>query len=425
MKLHLLAILGIVFIAGCVSDTAKNPNNGIMINDFSVDPKTAEYGDTVRLFLDGENVGGTTAECVTTELFGLEGGWLNLDGTSFRPYFGAQTIGAGGVLVGFRGFGLDIHKTDGKWGGSFVWQDQDITGGETIAIGIEQGNNGDFAASVGGSFFDIRTAVDSSFRQFVAEYCNYVGGKYSGQIKFEPVLSPPMTERNKPGQSFTHDWIVKPPLIPEGLKVDYPVTARTSFFYTSNAQVNIPAFSKSEYRRRQDIGDQTEFPLDVVNTYAAPIQVGISRGASPIVVNTDVLSGLGDTGTETFNYLIEIENVGQGYPLPFTNTESTTGLGPDVESGFMIATMSIVGPGAMFQDCLGQSGQEVFIGPDVVQNLVKLRSDNSAPFGCKIVVDKSDWTTTPVGTISITFNILYRYYIDKHTTVSVIGPSRS
>ena len=420
MKLHLLAILGIVFLAGCVSDTSKSPNNGVAINEFSVDPQTAEFGDTVRFFMDGENVGGTTAECVTTELFGLEGGWVNLDGSPFRPYFGAQTIGVGGAVIGFRGFGIDIHKTDGKWGGSLIYTDQSVTGGKTIAVAFE---GGDF--SVGGSFFDIRTAVDNSFRQFVSNYCNYIGNAYSGEIKFEPILSPPLAERNKPGQSFTADWIVKPPLIPEGLKVDYPVTARTSFFYTSNAQVNIPAFSKAEYKRRQDIGEQTQFPLDIVNTHAAPIQVSISRGASPIVVNTDVLPGLGDTGFETFNYLIEIQNIGQGYPLPFTNTESTKGLGPDVESGFMIATMSIAGPGARFEDCLGQSGQQIVIGPDVVQNLVKLRSDNSAPFGCKILIDKAAWQSTPAGTISITFNILYRYYVDSHATVTVIGPSRS
>lgn len=422
MKLHLIAILGIVFLAGCVSNTAKSPDNGVAINEFSVDPQTAEFGDTVRFFLDGENVGGTTAECVTTELFGLEGGWLNLDGSPFRPYFGAQTIGVGGAVIGFRGFGIDIRRTDGVWGGSIFYEDQKITGGRTIAVDFVWEDKSNFDVSVGGSFFNFATGVDNSFRRFVTEYCNYVDDAYSGEIKFEPVLSPPLAERNKPGQSFTHDWIVKPPLIPEGLKVDYPVTARTSFFYTSNAQVNIQAFSKAEYKRRQDIGEQTQFPLEVVNTYAAPIQIGISRGASPMVVNTDTsLSG----PEEAFNYLVEIRNAGQGYPLPFGNIESTTGLGPDVESGFMIATMSITGPGARFEDCLGQSGQEIIIGPDVVQNLVKLRSDNTAPFGCKIMVNKDAWQTTPVGTISVTFNIFYRYYVDKHTTVTLIGPSRS
>lgn len=419
MKYYILLILALLFAAGCVSQ-AKNPNNGIVINEFTADPKIAEYGDTVRFFLDGENVGGTTAQCVTTELFGLEGGWTDLTGAPFAiPYVG-QTINAGqpGITIGFESWGFNIHRVNDRWGGSIFYNDLSVEGGRSIVASIE---GGDF--SVSGGFYSITTAIDTSFRAFAADYCTYIGGRYPGKIKFEPVLSPPLPERNKPGQSFTADWILKPPLIPEGLSVDYPVTARTSFFYTSNAQVNIPAYSKAEYKRRQDIGEITDSPLNVINTHAAPIQVGITRGASPIVVNTD--STFSSLPEETFNYLIELQNVGQGYPLPFSDVQTTGGNDISVESGFVIATMSIAGPGARFEDCLGQRGQEVVIGPDIVASLVKLRSDGKAPFGCKVAINKGAWQTTPVGTVSITFNIMYRYYVDKYATVTVIGPSRS
>ncbi|MBI2579488.1 MAG: hypothetical protein HYW27_01150 [Candidatus Aenigmarchaeota archaeon] len=416
MKYYILLILALLFAAGCVSQ-AKNPNNGIVINEFTADPKVAEYGDTVRFFLDGENIGGTTADCVTTELFGLEGGWTDIAGVPFSTPFGLSGVaGQSGVSLGFQIFGFNIHRINGQWGGSFGYGELNPDGSRAVNVAFE---GGDFSVSASG--YSITPAIQNSFGQFVSQSCAYISTLNTQRIKVEPFLSPPLPERNKPGQSFTADWTLKPPLLPEGLKVDYPVTARTSFFYTSNAQVNIPAYSKAEYKRRHDIGEITDTPLSIVNTHAAPIQVSISRGASPMVISTDMTF----TPVETFNYLIELQNVGQGYPLPFSNIQSTAGAGdPGVESGFVIATMQINGPGARFSDCLDQSGTEVFITP-YVADLVKLRSDGKAPFGCKVVVDKAAWQTTPVGTVSITFEIFYRYYVDKHTTVSVIGPSRS
>lgn len=421
MKYQCLILVGLLlFISGCVSQ-ANNPNNGVVVNEFTADPKVAEYGDTVRFFLDGENIGGTTADCVTTELFGLEGGWTDLEGVPFSMPFGLSGVaGQNGVVVGFQSWAIRVSNIGGKLGLGFGYGSRNPDG--SWAVNAEWREGDGFSVSAGGS--SVTRTFGNSFTQFVRQSCDYISTLDAKKIDVEPFLSPPQPERNRPGQSFTADWILKPPLLPEGLKVDYPVTARTSFFYTSNAHVNIPAYSKAEYKRRQDIGEIIDAPLSVVNTHAAPIQVNIARGASPMVINTD--TSLVYSPTETFNYLIEFQNAGQGYPLPFSNIQSTAGIDePEVESGFVIATMTVNGPGAYFSDCLGQSGTDVVVTPDAVQGLVKLRSDGKAPFGCKIEIDKNAWQTTPIGTVSITFNVFYRYYVDRHTTVTVIGPTRS
>ena len=77
MRIHLLLLVAlIVVISGCVTSSNKNPNDAIVINEFSADPPLAEPDDVVNVFLDIENVGGTTARCVTADLYGDES-WYN------------------------------------------------------------------------------------------------------------------------------------------------------------------------------------------------------------------------------------------------------------------------------------------------------------------------------------------------------------
>jgi hypothetical protein len=121
-------------------------------------------------------------------------------------------------------------------------------------------------------------------------------------------------------------------------------------------------------------------------------------------------------GVELANYLIELQNLGDGWPMPTQ---------PGGESGFMFAVVTLNGPGAFFYDCLGySSGQEIFLYGDVIQNLIKLRSDRRAPFGCTIGIDRAQWIDNPMGTISLTFEIYYRYYIDTEIQVVVKGIER-
>ena len=44
--------------------------------------------------------------------------------------------------------------------------------------------------------------------------------------------------------------------------------------------------------------------------------------------------------------------------------------------------------------------------------------------GCQIGIDRSRWIENPVGTVSITFQIFYRYYMDREVVVRIVGPER-
>lgn len=402
MKFLVLAIAAVIFVTACAGGPVRTGNNGLTINEIAVDPKIAEANDVVRVFLDVENVGGTTATCVQSELFGVDSWRDGLTGQSLElPVY---------VAAPQRGIVFDILKQGDDWFGNFCYYD--IERASQICV---SGDTRD-----GGS---LRGFVGDTFSLFSNQFCNR-NELYSAQLplhKFQNTLTPPLPERNKPGQSWTAEWLLRPPVLPEGVKNTYDVTARTSFFYTSNAVVNIEALNKDEFRRRQNIGDPTVSSTPTINNvYAAPIQIAIKRGESPIIVNQDPLLG----PVEYVSYTFEFQNVGNGYPLPTSGLDLPGGVGPEAESGFVFAVATIDGPGAFFNECLGQSGTEIFVPSDIMQNLVKIRSDGRAPFGCQIGLDRTRWIDTPVGTVTITFQLWYRYYIDEKVSVDVIGPER-
>ncbi|MFH0948936.1 MAG: hypothetical protein V1802_00435 [Candidatus Aenigmatarchaeota archaeon] len=388
--LYIVLLSALVLVSACIGGTNVSPDIGLSIREFSVDPKTVEADDTVRFFLDAENVGGTTAKCVTSELFGIED-WRDADGNPLSVF---GTFTPRGISFIFRDGSIEFC----------YW---DYSKARQICIGYNKESGVSLDGFIGNSFF-----------QFSNTFCNSLPADLQpAKIRFNPELTPPVPQRNTPGETFTPEWVLRPPVISEGLKQSYRVTARTSFFYTTNAKLNIETFSKAEYKRKQDLGEQIMFPLDVVNSYAAPISVYVSNGASPIIVNPD--PNLGQVQTQ--NYIFEFRNVGSGFPLPFKG-DVPGASGPETESGFILTTMKITGPGATFYDCLGQQGNEIFIPPSgLISNLVKIRGDNKARFGCQVAIDRSQWIDNPMGIISIEFNLFYRYYVDAETTVDVIG----
>ncbi|MBI3190513.1 hypothetical protein HYZ41_02300 [archaeon] len=389
MKKIILLIFLAVIISGCTSNTRVIPNDGIVVNDFSADPISAQATDTVRFFLDAENAGGTTAKCVTTELFGVDS-WYDLTGTpiaSFNPFYPTQ------------GLGFVIDFTNGIFNGYFG---NPFTGIATIQ----------YSKQTGTSFSGF---LSSSFDQFSTQFCNAfdpVDKRYF-LMRYQPELMPPNPSLGRAGQAFTKEWLLKPPILPEGTNAVYPVTARTSYFYTTNAVMNIYAFSKSEFKRMVDLGQKIDYPLTISDSPGTPIKVTVVRGDAPVVVNP--VPTLPGQNYELRSYTFQFVNTGSGFPLPMS--------GPDIPgtSGFVLATMDINGPGAFFYDCLGQNGNTVVLGADVMQGYLKLRPDQSVPLGCTIGIDRSKWLDTPKGTITIKFSLYYRYYVDKTTYVNVIG----
>jgi|GEM_PF-1452923 len=389
--LVLLSILAAVAISGCVGGTVKTDgNNGLIVNSFSADPVQAEADDAVRFFLDVENVGGTTATCITSELFGVDS-WrdeLGMPITTFAPLT--------------RGLGVNIRNGVISVCGFYTVD---------YACFSYDTNNDDFGFS---GFFG------NSFSSFTNQICpadafTSSSGR-AGLTKFQPDLIPPNPSLGRAGQSFIPQWILRPPVLPEGVKSTFPVTARTSFFYKTNAQVNIQTFNKAEFKRRADLGQQTDYPLAMENSFGSPIQIAAVRGSSPIVVNTEALGGL----LQRESYVFEFINLGQGFPLPIVEDRPGS-TNPGFQSGFVETAVTINGPGAAFSDCLGQSGTTIFLGGQTLADLVQLRSDQTVPVSCQIVIDKAKWRDTPIGTISLTFSLWYRYYIDRTVNVEVIG----
>jgi hypothetical protein len=389
LTLYPLFIILVVLTSGCTfigaGGTGTIPVDAIVVNSFSADPPIAEPDDVVSFFLDIENVGGTTARCVTSELFGIET-WNNDAGlplTYARPW---------------RSNGIGFSYSSGRL--NFNYWDP---GQGYLSFGYDRG--------VG---ISLSSYVSDSWNQFSAGFCNAAGQwTQFSEVKYFESMNPAVPAQNKPGQSFTTQWILRPPKLPEGVHTTYPVTARTSYHYTSNAHINLLAYNKAEAERRELLGEPVDFPLIVDESYASPIQIAVVRGKNPIVVNQRA------PGLELVNYLFEFRNVGNGWPLPMSS--DVTG-----QNGFIFATVELNGPGAQFYDCLGASdGSEIFVYGDQLSNIVKLRADKTAPFGCTIQVDRAQWTDTPAGTISLTFKLWYRYYTDAHTTVDVLGVQKN
>jgi hypothetical protein len=376
-----LLILSIIFISGCTSNVNVDANNGIVINEFSADPVTAEPDDMVNFFLDIENVGGTTAKCISAELFGAES-WYDATG---QPLSGGM----------WANRGLNFNYINGNVQFSY-W---DANSGSSVNLMY----NRDYGTSFSSYMYN-------SWNNFADGFCNANDMTYNGydMIKYWPEMSPPYPDRNRPGQSFTTMWSLKPPILPEGVRTTYPITARVSYLYTTTAQVNVFAYNKAESKRMTDLG-QAPLEYTIDNSQASPIKISLERATSPIIVNDN------QPGAEFANYLITLQNVGNGWPLQDN----------DLSNGFMFAVLELNGPGAYFYDCLGyNSGTEALMYGDYIQNLVKLRSDKTAKFGCTIGLDRSQWINNPMGTISLTFRIFYRYYTDSQTSVTVLGQER-
>ena len=395
MKYYLLVLALVAVIAACTSSIRVDDSNGLMINSFTTNPATAEPDDRVSIFLDVENVGGTTARCVVAEIYGVDS-WYDDSGAR---------IGGFPVTFGGEGFDFSIYSANGDlqicYRGGLLG---DLLGAifgttintqEQVCYTRTRNDNEDWSVYVSGVWNEFSEGLCNAYDQ---------AGQQFSTIRVYPSLEPPLPQRNRPGQFVTTEWILRPPVLPQGLAVDYPVTTRVKYWYSSNANINIKAYNKAEYQRITDLGQPAQSEIDIVNSFGSPIKVTVKRGTSPIVVNQRL------DGVELAPYLIELQNVGSGFPLPVTSDRYG-------ETGLIMGTVEVHGPGAYFDDCLGQHGTT----GAVMDGLTKMRTDNTAPFGCTIAIDRAQWADRPTDTISLTFNLNYVYYVDAETSVRVYG----
>ena len=88
MKIGLLSILAIIFVAGCIGGgtrpTTVSDTEGVRISSFTATPSVTDVlsGDTVIFDVEVENIGGTTASAVEVTLFGIENQWRETSGVA-------------------------------------------------------------------------------------------------------------------------------------------------------------------------------------------------------------------------------------------------------------------------------------------------------------------------------------------------------
>jgi hypothetical protein len=391
-----MLLAAIIAVSACVSSPQQSLNNGLIVNQFTADPSSADAEDTVNFLLDVENVGGTTASCVVSELFGVDG-WYDCSLGGCVPLTSYRFIG---------GRGLTFSYIDGSF--SMCYSDINVGAASNLACFS-------YVKDAGVSF---GTFVSGAFNGFANQFCNSYASADSQLLltRFTPELTPPVPERNKPGQPFIRTWSLRPPMLPEGVTTDYKILARTSFFYSTNAHMNLDAWSKQEEKYRLDKGFPVTLPV-VVDNSEGPIQVMVTSARNPIVVNPQSFSG----PIQFENIRFDFVNVGNGFPLSTSGVEMP-GMSPTVERGFIFATISVNGPGVFFSDCLDQTGTEIFLTGERVANLVRLRgSTQSVPVACEIAIDRAQFATRPVASISFDVNLFYRYFVDAETVVHVRG----
>ncbi|MBI2232404.1 MAG: hypothetical protein HYU56_00640 [Candidatus Aenigmarchaeota archaeon] len=412
----LLSLLAMVFVSACVGGTTTiDPNNGLKINEFSADRAIVEQTDLVSFFADIQNVGGTTASCVRAQL-------LNVD--SWRT-----TTGDTLSLQGISDFNAIGFSSSGSFFGNLCI-------GKNFCVSVAKGAGGlSLSGFIGNIFSDLSKEAICNKNLFKND------AKLQQVFKFQEELAPPDKERNRPGQSFTADWTLVPPVLPEGLRTEFHPAVRVTYVYKTTASITIPVMTKNEYESRINLGKPVDATFKVEHPLGgAPIKVAVTRATSPIIVNTDPVA-ISQNPIERATYIIELQNVGNGIPTPaeFTGAPGQTGK----QGGFVLGAVTLSGSGVQFDDCLGngvsaalnrgQIASPVFVTPSVFttgnqqlllggnSEILRLRSDKKAPFGCTLAIDRQAWTSRPFGEILMTFDLYYLYNVDKETTITVKG----
>ena len=219
-------------------------------------------------------------------------------------------------------------------------------------------------------------------------------------------ISAPELRRGMPGGVKTFFWNLVMPNLPQGTSNDYAIKGRVTYTYHTTATANIPVLNEDEYQRRKLTGGTAEF-ITTTNTNA-PIKVDIT-GPEPVVVRK---SAFGKEDEETF-LKIRFRNVGSG--IPITN---------DI-NGLITGNIRIDGYGIAKIDCFGNyinSGNSINIKlPVNDKEGIILRRGEDVTEPCTIYLSRELWDAKAQGTLTLVFDLSYKYYIDAVTNIRVIG----
>src|SRR3989338_858841 len=246
--------------------------------------------------------------------------------------------------------------------------------------------------------------------QWMDSLCNTIDSTLTkwGSI----VLRPPLTARNIPGEFRITQWELTTPNIPQGITANLPIEARVTYDYNTSGHLGVKLVSQDEYRRKQLLGEQVVNAFEITNSNG-PLKLSIpERYQTPIIVDTESSAQF-----ETYPFRIQIDNVGDGFPITPEDDGRIRGIG-----GRLQGTIDVFGPGVEFEDCLGiRSGTHIDL--DDADILVRLRQigRGSLPIACNIKIDKNIWQGRAEDTLQFIFNIRYRYYVAETANVQVVG----
>jgi len=217
-------------------------------------------------------------------------------------------------------------------------------------------------------------------------------------------MQPYDTRTGAPGETKIAIWnIPQVAQLPEGVFQDYKLTARVDYDYSTTAVANIPVVNEDEYMRMKQRGEQMD-PVSVSNTNA-PIVVEVN--GQPLFVRKSP-----PDPQEKFFFRLFFVNTGSGVPF------STQGGVPT--NGLIGGTIKVEGRGVNFDDCAGVTGGDI-VDLFTTSTPVIVRKGESALVPCSIAINPSEWSSTPKGTISLIFDLKYRYFIDYDSNVRVLG----
>ncbi len=392
MILPLLVLSLVVVISGCTGGDVAGPNDGVQITHFSVEPFEVDENDLVSFKLDVENVGTTTATCVRADILGIEG-WRNHGSTltaNVEGFYGSWDIESGKWDI-YKKFRIEPCK--------LPWVGDLLCGAPPVIV--------DFECKSGDCDLDL---FWGDYSEKIACNLDTLHPDLSkwGKESLKPRILASEGRGEQPGDFKNTEWSFMPPDLPEGTRVTYPVTVRVSYIYKSTGSINIPVLTEDEYDRTYSRGITVNEPI-LEDHSESPVLLEVERVRSPIVVQVPDWK-LGGPNSQYEQLKLKIRNTGSGYPV--------TGN----ENGLIVGQISLTGIGAVFDDCLGESGTNKIVIDGSKADLIKLNMPSGErSFGCGIRINIPPWEGVPKGTLSLVYDLRYQYYTSASTNVVVEG----
>lgn len=299
---------------------------------------------------------------------------------------------------------VTVNENRGVTINSYSASPTQIHTGESVLLDLEIENiGGTTAKNVQADLF----GVEGQWRDRLGNLIDSTLTKF-GKV----ILRPPFPDRNIPGDLRITQWEITTPNIPQGITANLPLEARVTYDYNTSGHLGVKLVGIDEWRRKQLLGEKVANPFVIINSNG-PLKLSIpERYRTPIIVDTTSSAQF-----ETYPFRIQIDNVGDGFPITPEDDGRIRGAG-----GRLQGTIDLFGPGVQFDECLGiTSGTHIDL--DDADILIRLREigHGSLPIACNIKIDKTVWSNRAEDTLQFIFNIRYRYYVSQQAIVQVVG----